>query len=265
MPIAELGDRNLHYVRRGHGAPLLLIQGMAAHHLIWGEPFLSLLQRDFDIVAFNHRGIGDSDRVDDPFTVAELAEDAAAVITAVGWDDAHVLGISLGGMVAQELALAHPDRVRTLTLGCTYAGPDGGSLDAPGPLRMMAAMNSGDIRKSLRAGYEVNLSPAFRADEAEFERFVDITLSERVPGPVIQLQLQAAIAHDAVRGLRDLAVPTLVVHGTEDEMITPKNGAHIAELVPGARLEMLDGVGHLFWWERPTESAALLRQHALGR
>ncbi|MGQ0838479.1 alpha/beta fold hydrolase [Actinokineospora sp.] len=264
MPIADLGDRRLHYVRRGQGAPLLLIQGMAGHDRLWGEPFLALLERDFDVVAYNHRGIGESSWAEGPFTVAGLADDAARVLGAVGWSDAHVLGISLGGMVAQELAVAHPDQVRTLVLGCTYAGPDGGALDAPGPARMLAAMNTGDARKSLRAGYEANLSPGFRADESRYAEFLDVTLAERVPGPVVLLQFQAALAHDAVRGLRKLAIPTLVVHGTEDEMITPMNGAHIAGLVPGARLEMLDGVGHLFWWERPELSAKLVREHALG-
>lgn len=261
MPIADLGDRKLHYIRRGRGAPLLLIQGMAGHHAIWGEPFLSLLEQDYDIVAFDHRGIGESDRADEPFTVAEMADDTAKLMTAVGWDDAHVLGISMGGMVAQELAVRHPDRLRTLTLGCTYAGP-GGSLEGPGPLRMVEAMNTGDVTKILRAGYEANLSPAFRADESRFKQFTDVSLSVRVPSPVILMQLQAVLQHDAVAGLRNLDVPALVVHGTEDEMILPVNGRHVASLVPDARLETMGGVGHLFWWEQPERSAELIRAHA---
>ncbi|SDI30621.1 Pimeloyl-ACP methyl ester carboxylesterase [Actinokineospora alba] len=262
MPIADLGDRKLHYIRRGEGAPLLLIQGMAGHHAIWGEPFLSLLEQHYDVLAFDHRGIGESDRADEPFTVAEMAQDAAKLMAAVGWDHAHVLGISMGGMVAQELAVRHRDRVRTLTLGCTYAGPDGGSLRAPGPLRMVEAMNTGDVAKILRAGYEANLSPAFRADESRFTRFTEVSLSVRVPSPVILLQFQAILQHDAVAGLRTLDVPTLVVHGTADEMILPVNGQHVASLVPDVRLETMDGVGHLFWWEQPERSAELVRGHA---
>lgn len=234
---------------------------MAGHHGIWGEPFLSLLEQDYDVLAFDHRGIGQSDRADEPFTVAEMADDAAKLMAAVGWDDAHVLGVSMGGMVAQELAIRHPDRLRTLTLGCTYAGP-GGSLEAPGPLRMVEAMTTGDVTKILRAGYEANLSPAFRADESRFARFTGVSLSVRVPSPVIRMQLQAVIQHDAVAGLRTLDVPTLVVHGTADEMVLPVNGQHVASLVPDARLEMMDGVGHLFWWEQPERSADLVRAHA---
>lgn len=265
MPIADLGDRKLHYARRGSGEPLLLVQGMAGHHLMWGEPFLSELERDFDVVAHNHRGIGDSSRAEGPFTVADLADDAAALIAALGWDSAHVLGISLGGMVAQEIAVRHRERVRTLVLGCTYAGPDGGTLEAPGPLRMAAALQTGDARQSLRAGYEANLSPAVRADESWFDRFAEAALAERVPTPVIMMQMRAGMAHDAVAGLRALDVPTLVIHGTADEMVAPANGDHVAGLVPGARLERMEGVGHLFWWERPELSAELVRKHALGR
>jgi len=263
VPIADLGDRKLHYIRRGAGAPLLLIQGMAGHHGLWGERFLSLLEPDFDVVAFDHRGIGRSDRAEAPFTIADLADDAAGVLTAVGWDDAHVMGISMGGMVAQELAVRHPDRIRTLTLGCTYAGPDGGTLDGPGPMRMMRAANAGgDVGTILRAAYEANLSPSFRADEAKFSEFVEVTLSQRVPSPVIMMQFQAVARHDAEARLRSVKIPTLVVHGTDDEMITAKNGDHVASLVPDARLEKFQDVGHLFWWEQPERTAELLRDHA---
>ncbi|GLZ41402.1 alpha/beta fold hydrolase [Actinokineospora sp. NBRC 105648] len=263
MPFADLGERRLHYVRRGTGAPLLLIQGMAGHHRMWGERFLSLLEADFDIVAFDHRGIGASDRADEEFTVGDLAEDAAGVLRAVGWDDAHVLGISLGGMIAQELAVRHPDVIRTLTLGCTYAGPAGGTLEAPGPRRLFEAIHSGDARLSLQASYEANLSPAYREGD-HFGAFLDLTLAERVPAPVIMMQMRAALAHDAESRLREFDKPTLVIHGSADEMITPGNGPHVAGLVPGARLEQLDGVGHLFWLERPELTAELVRAHAVN-
>lgn len=124
---AEVGGRRIGYVRRGHGAPLLLlIQGMAGHHRFWGEWFLRMLEPHFDLVAYDHRGIGGGDRADEPFGTADLADDAAGLIRALGWRDAHVLGISLGGMTAQELVLRHPGLVRTVAIGCSWAGgPDG--------------------------------------------------------------------------------------------------------------------------------------------
>ncbi|GGS59322.1 alpha/beta fold hydrolase [Actinokineospora fastidiosa] len=261
MPIADLGDRSLHYVRRGEGLPLLLIQGMAGHHLMWGEALLSDLERDFDVVAFNHRGIGDSSRAEPPYEITDLADDAAALMTALGWADANVFGVSLGGMVAQQVAIRHPERVRTLTLGCTYAGK-GGTLGSPGLSRIARARATGDVRETMRASYEVNLSPALRVDESWFARFADAALAERVPGQVIMMQQQAALRHDAVADLAGIDVPTLVVHGTADEVVTFANAAHVAGAIPGARLEVMPDVGHLFWWERPELTAKLLREHA---
>jgi len=251
----------LHHIRRGTGEPLLLIMGMGGHHRMWGDPFLTLLEPAFDMVAFDHRGIGTSDRADDPFTIADLAEDSARVLDEVGWPSAHVFGISLGGMVAQELVLRHPSRVRTLTLGCTYPGK-GGDLTAPGPARAIEAGLTGDRELAIRTSFEVNVSRAYAAADANYGVFREAALSTRVPVPVILMQSQAAIAHDAMERLSGITAPTLVIHGTADEMILPLNAELIAKAIPGARLEIFDGVGHLFWWEEPDRTAALLREHA---
>src|SRR5919197_6681477 len=104
VPMTELS-----YFRRGQGEPLLLIMGMGGHHRMWREEFLALLEPHFDVVAYDHRGIGESDRAEGPFSVADLADDVAGLIAALGWERAHVFGISLGGMVAQELVLRHPE------------------------------------------------------------------------------------------------------------------------------------------------------------
>ncbi|MGH2602282.1 MAG: alpha/beta fold hydrolase [Dehalococcoidia bacterium] len=265
MPHVDAGPYRLHYRRRGQGEPLLLIQGMSGHHLMWGEPFLTRLEDDFDIVAYDHRGIGHSARVDEPFTIADLAGDAAALMDAVGWSNAHVLGISMGGMVAQELVLRHQDRVRTLILGCTYAGGDGASLIAPGPQRMIEAMRTGNAELSVRTGFEVNVSRRFAGEAGNFEPFQTTALGAPAPVPVIMLQAQAALEHDTSARLPQITVPTLVIHGTEDEMVLAHNSELIAKLIPGARLELWEGVGHLFWWEQPERTAALVREHALGR
>jgi pimeloyl-ACP methyl ester carboxylesterase len=248
-------------IRRGTGEPILLIMGMAGHHRMWGEPFLAALEPAFDIVAFDHRGIGTSDRADAPFTVPDLADDAARVLDEVGWPSAHILGISLGGMVAQELVLRHPSRVRTLTLGCTYPGR-GGDLTAPGPQRAIEAGLVGDRELAIRTSFEVNVSRAFAGVDEHYEVFRAAALSTRVPVPVILMQSQAAIAHDALQRLSGITSPTLVIHGTEDEMILPMNAELIAKAIPGARLELFEGVGHLFWWEQPERTVALLREHA---
>ncbi len=265
--MATAGDAGaeLYWERSGRGEPLLLIQGMSGTHLSWGEPFLSRLEADFDCVVFDNRGIGNSAEVTEPFTIADLAADAITVMDAAGLDTAHVLGISMGGMTAQQLALAAPERLRTLTLGCTYPGGEGSSLIAPedaGPL--LEAMASGDLERVFRAAYEVNLSPGFRADASTYDAFAAMARALPARQATVQLQIQAIGGHDTQARLAEIAAPTLVIHGTEDKMIPVANGELIASLIPGAKLEILDGVGHMFWWEQPQRSAELLRAHALG-
>jgi 3-oxoadipate enol-lactonase len=261
---ADLGGRTLSYTRRGEGEPLLLIMGMAGHMGLWREDFLARLANDFDIVAYDHRGIGHSTDVDGPFSIADLADDAVAVLDAVGWDSAHVFGISMGGMVAQELVLSHEQRVRRLVLGCTYCGGPRTNPMAPGPMRMMTAMNSGNLENALRAGFQANLSATWAADDDHWREFKDIALAERVPVPVVLRQAQAAFVHDTSTRLPGITTPTLVMAGTADEMVLYPNNEVIAALIPGATMHSLPDVGHLFWWERPDEVVAAITQHLTG-
>jgi pimeloyl-ACP methyl ester carboxylesterase len=263
--IIDLADRRLSYTRRGgDGQPLLLIMGMAGHQGLWREDFLSLLDRDFDVVTYDHRGIGASTDVAGAFTIAELADDAAAVLDAVGWPDAHVFGISMGGMIAQELALRNPDRVRKLVLGCTYCGGPDALLTAVGPVRMLEAMNTGLVEDAIRASFGANLSPAWTADDSHWPEFFHLAVAERVPVPVVMRQAQAIYAHDTSARLQSVIAPALVVAGTADEMLPHANSELIASLIPDAKLYLLADVGHLFWWERPDETADAVRAHLLG-
>ena len=266
MPQVEIAPgRKLNVVRRGDGPPLLLIQGMSGNVVHWSEPFLQALQERFDVIAFDHRGVGWSEWVKDPFTIADLADDAALVLDAVGVERAHVLGISRGGMVAQELALSHRDRVNRLVLGCTYSGGEGSALTDPEAFAPLAqAMMAGDRDAAMREGFALNLSAAHGAREGVFDEFVRIALTKPAATPVIMLQLQAIQGHDTSTRLPQLDVPTLVIHGTEDRMLAVDNGRMVARLVPGARLVELDGAGHLFWWEQPERVVELLDEFLLG-
>lgn len=266
MASARVNGTELHYERRGAGEPLLLVQGMSGTHASWGEPFLAALEvAGFETVAYDHRGIGRSAAWREPFSIVDLAHDAAGVLDVVGWERAHVLGISMGGMVCQELALRHPQRLRSLTLGCTYAGGPGAALTEPAVLQALGeAMTSGDRERALRQGYEVNVSAAFAAETANYEAFREMATSVPAPVPVIMLQMQAIAVHDTSARLGEIEAPTLVVHGTEDRMLGVANGRAIAAAIPGARLEELEGVGHMFWWEQPGRSAQLVATHALG-
>ena len=263
MAIVRVGEIELDYERSGSGPPLLLIMGMSGTALHWGEPFLTPLREDFEVIVYDHRGVGASSALEGPITIAQLADDAAGLLAALGLDSAHVLGISMGGMVAQELALAHPDRVRTLTLGCTYCGGEGSSIGAPELWQGLAeAMLSGDRERAVRASWEANVSTEMAHDDDAYARFLEIVAQRAVAVPVIMAQMQAGMAHDSSARLPGLTVPTLVIHGTADELLPVQNGRLIASLIPGAQLQILDDVGHLFFWERPELSAELLRAHA---
>jgi pimeloyl-ACP methyl ester carboxylesterase len=256
----------LHYERRGRGAPLLLIQGMGANGTHWGEPFLGELERDFELVLYDHRGIGRSAPLTGGagVTVAGLATDALGLLDALGIDAAHVLGISMGGMVAQELALAAPARVRTLILGATTCGGTQSRATAPEVVqRLTTVALSRDRELMLRTGFELVVSPRHAAEPANYAQFVAAAKQFPASVPILLAQKGAADAHDAYSRLRALRVPTLVIHGTADELLASINGDLVASLIPGARLELLEGVGHLFFWEQPQRSAELIRQFAL--
>ena len=186
----------LAYLRNGQGEPLLLIMGVAGHHRVWSDPFIERLAERFDVVAYDHRGIGKSARADSDFTIPDLAGDAAAVLDHLGWESAHVMGHSMGGTIAQELALGHPDRVRTLTLGSTWGGP--GETWGPGVMALAAAGNGGDPETIVRDTFAANVSRGFAARPGAFEQFAETVAAYRIPGPVVLMQMQAAAAHDAL-------------------------------------------------------------------
>lgn len=264
MTVIEAGGIQLDYERSGNaaGPPLLLIMGMSGTSLSWGEPFLTLLREDFDVIAYDHRGVGASTPLDGPVTTRQMADDAAALIAALELDDVHVMGISMGGMVAQELTLKHAELVRTLTLGCTYCGGEGSALAAEAVFSKLAeAMASGDRERALRAAWEVNVSAQMADDEQAYAAFHALAMRRAVAVAVIMQQMQACAAHDTNARLAQLELPTLVIHGTEDQMLPVQNAELIASRIPGARLEIFEDVGHLFFVERPERSAELVREH----
>jgi pimeloyl-ACP methyl ester carboxylesterase len=265
VPTAGDAGTELYWERSGSGEPLLLIQGLSGTRLTWGERFLADLGADFECIAFDNRGIGNSGEAAEQFTIAELAADALAVMDAAGLETAHVLGISMGGMAAQELALAAPERLRTLTLGCTYCAGPGSSLIAPEDAApLLEAIASGDQDRAFEASYEVNLSPTFRAEESRYAEFTAMAGALPARRRTVEMQLGAVAGHDTHARIGSIDAPILVIHGSADRMIPVANGELIASLIPGARLEIIDGAGHMFWWEQSERAAALIRSHALG-
>ena len=201
-----------------------------------------------------------------PFTIADLAGDARRRCS-TRWRSrrAHVVGISMGGMIAQELALAHPERIRTLTLGATYCGGPEGTLMAPEDLQMLgAAYASGEPEQVFRAMWEINLSPGFRAEDSPLRRLPRDGLALPAPragGPPADAGLRRPRHQRPARPDRrsrrwsSTAPPTAC---------SGRQRAADRRADPGSELELLEGVGHMFWWEQPERSAELIREHALA-
>ncbi len=262
MQLTRVGEIELSCERAGSGPPLLMIMGMSGTFDHWDPAFLADLRRDFETIVYDHRGVGASSRLEGPVTIAQLAQDAVGLLAALEIESAHVLGISMGGMVAQELALNHPERVRALALGCTYCGGEGSAVASEEVMRRLAeGMMSGDRERALRTGWEVNVSPEFAANDEAYARFREIGLRRAVPVEVIMEQMRAITEHDTSARLPEIALPTLVIHGTLDQMLPVQNGRMIAGLIPDSHLEIFEGVGHLFFWEQPQRSAELVRAH----
>lgn len=228
--------------RHGAGAPLLLIHGLG--YARWGwEPVLEGLARSFDVILFDNRGIGESDAPPGPYTAAELAADALQVLDEAGVDRAHVLGTSLGGMVAQELALSHPERVDRLVLACTTPG---GPESFPMPEQTVALLQSG---ATLRQFVENALAP--EPDQEIVERILRHREATAQPLEAWTAQAAAGAMFDALDRVAGIAAPTLILHGTADAVIDSRNTALLALRIPDARVELFPGGGHLFFWEQP--------------
>jgi len=234
----------IHYEVHGAGEPVLLIMGLGSNAYGWARTIPWLAERHQAIV-FDNRGVGRSDVPAGAYTIAQMAADAAAVLDACGHATAHVVGASLGGMIAQRFALAYPEKLRSLMLICTTPGS------------AHAARASDEVGRALVEG-GADPSTVYRRN-AWFMYGEDTRVShpERIEEDLVERgriptqpagyfgQLQAAMAHDVWDGLPAITAPTLVIHGDADILVPTENGRLIASRIPGAELVLIPGAGHM--------------------
>jgi 3-oxoadipate enol-lactonase len=255
MPDARLEDIKIHYDVYGDGQPLLMIMGLGASSAVWDPPLVEKLARSYGVVTFDNRGTGQSDKPDAPYSIQMFADDAAGLLDNLNIPSAHILGVSMGGMIAQEFALRHPARVATLTLGCTTAG---GEKSVPPPaesLQVLTAPREGVppeevIRRTWPLSYTSNFI-AKRRDELEAAMWR--VLKNPTPPFAFQRQLEATYTLQIWDRLPQITSPTLVVTGSDDVLIPAKNSELIASRIPGAKLHIIAGVGHGFMHEGQDE------------
>ncbi len=260
MPYTDAPGFRIHYEEHGSGYPLLMINGLGSDHLEWLHQ-LSAFSRNFRVVVFDNRGTGKSDVPPGPYTTGQMADDAASLLRALGIPRAHVLGVSLGGMIAQEVALRHRERVEGLVLACT--GPGGQLSVRPSPEAMAAfALRNGEDREAeLRRMLPFLYTDACIRDRPEeVEGFIRRRLDHPTPPEGYLAQLSAAVTHDASARLETIRARTLVITGDADRLVPWENSLRIAGRIPGAKLVVLPGAPHRLF----AENADAFNREVLG-
>jgi pimeloyl-ACP methyl ester carboxylesterase len=256
VPTARNQDASLYYESTGAGAPVLLVMGLGMNATGWWRTVPVLAAAGLRVLAFDNRGVGRSDRPPGgvgSYSIAMMADDAVSVLDAAGVERAHVYGISLGGMIAQEVVLRHPERVERLVLGATTPGGGRATPAAPETLAFFHRRGEMTAEEAVWASVPYNYAPRTRAEHGDR---IAQDIRERLRYPIepepYRAQLAAALGHSTDARLDAVAAPTLVVHGDVDLMVPPANGRLLRELIRGAQLLELPGAAHLYPTDDPT-------------
>lgn len=245
MPVTITGNTSIDYDVQGEGPPLLLVNGLGFGRWGWFRQ-LPALTRHFRTITFDVRGERDLGN-----GVADLTGEVVALLDHLGVGKTHVLGTSLGGFVAQELALSRPDLVDRLILVCTSYGGRGPEAMSPGALADMMGLGAFSAEAAARKALEAATGEAYRSEKPEeFEKIVHWRLADSPSAASYYGQATAGARFDLSGDVRHITSPTLVIHGAEDRYVPPANARALAEAIPGAKLKVIDEAGHLVFIER---------------
>ena len=263
MPYVQANGIRLYYELAGEGTPLVFISGTGGDLRAQPNIFKAPLAGVFTLLAYDQRGLGRSEKPDRPYTMADYADDAAALMDAVGWNRAHVVGVSFGGMVAQHMALRHPERIDRLVLVCTSSGGSGG---ASYPLHELQQMTAEERARFLIPINDTRCDSEWQRNNPQaVQQAVEFRLAAtRLGGddPRSEMgarrQLEARQDHDIYDRLQDIRMPTLLCGGRFDGIATPGNMRAMADRIPNAQLELFEG-GHLFLIQDKQAYPAIIR------
>lgn len=258
MPRLQTRDIIIYYEEAGQGDPILLITGLGADLQSWALTAPELAKH-FRVVTFDNRGAGRSSAPDRPYSLEGMADDAAGLLDALEIEKAHILGLSMGGYIAQEFALRHPNRVNQLVLLSTAPDIDGYGRSI---VRALTTVRKSNVSREgfLRVTAPLVYSPALLDDNDRLERALQNSLANAYPQQdhAYLRQANAILRFNATPRLGELKADTLVVHGADDKLVPPSNGQRLAEALPSATYKELPG-GHLGFLEHPADyNAAFL-------
>ena len=248
MSFVENQDARIYWDEQGSGDPLLLIMGLSYPSYMWHRSRPILAER-FRTIALDNRGVGQSDAPPGVYSIALMASDAAAVLDAAGVESAHVFGVSMGGMIAQEFALQYPHRVRSLILGCTAAGGPHAVQAEPEALQALLRrdVTPEEAKETIIPFIYDPATPRERIDEDMAIRMKWYPTARGYMG-----QLQGIFGWESYSRIAQIEAPTLVIHGETDRLVPAANARLIAEKIPGAKLVLIPNAGHIFETDRPS-------------
>ncbi len=258
MPIAELGNISLYYEVRGRGPKLLFISGTGGDLRNRPNLFDGPLPGHYQVLGFDQRGLGQSDKPEREYAMADYADDVAALLEHLQWPAVPVVGVSFGGMVAQELALRYPQRVSRMVLCCTSSGGEGG---ASFPLHELAELAAEDRAARHLAQSDLRRDAAWReANDERWQKLLQMTLDAQRPDrdeAGAARQLAARAGHNTWQRLPQLDLPVLIMGGRYDGIAPVSNQEALAAQVPQAEMRLYEG-GHLFLAQDKTAYPELL-------
>lgn len=249
MPIAHVNDIDIYYEIHGSGPPLVLIMGLRRNAEWW---YLQIpeLSKHFTVIAFDNRGAGRSDKPEIEYSIRLFADDTAGLMNFLGIPKAHILGISMGGYIAQELAINHPDKVNGLILGCTSCGGSRAVSMSEERMEKFAANKGLTPEQILRKDMDLYFSDRFVREHPErIEEFVNISFRYYQPADAFFRQLNACLNHDTADRVSKVSSPTLLMTGDDDHLVPSENSRILKELMPEADLELFPGCRHCFFME----------------
>ncbi len=249
MPFHKVNDINMYYEIHGQGFPLVMIMGIRRDHS-WFFRQTPELARHYKLLLFDNRGAGKTDKPDQPYSIKGMAADTAGLMKALGIECAHVLGVSMGGYIAQEVALNFPDKVRGLVLGCTSCGGTEAVRMSEELMRHFTEITDLSPEEILRRNLPISFSRRYREEHAgEVEDFIQMALQDQQPLYAFLRQYEAVLGFATAARLPSLDKPTLVMSGSDDELVPAANSPILAELIPDATLRMFPQGRHLFFIE----------------